>query len=37
MMQLLLLEDDHFTKILFIAADLFGFGPEIVQTFIAFP
>lgn len=32
MMQMFLLEDDHFTKILFIAADLFGFGPEIVQN-----
>ena len=30
-MQLLLLEDDHFTKVLFITADLFGFGPEIVK------
>ena len=32
MMQLLLLEDDHFTKVLFITADLFGFGPEIVDS-----
>ncbi|NVM21089.1 MAG: glycosyltransferase [Desulfobacterales bacterium] len=32
MMQLLLLEDDHFTKILVITADLFGFGPEIVDN-----
>lgn len=32
MMQLLLLEDDHFTKVLFVTADLFGFGPEIVDT-----
>jgi hypothetical protein len=32
MMQLLLLEDDHFTKILFVTADLFGFGPEIVDN-----
>ena len=32
MMQMFLLEDDHFTKILFISADLFGFGPEIVQN-----
>jgi len=32
MMQFLLLEDDHFTKVLFIAADLFGFGPEIVDN-----
>lgn len=32
MMQMFLLEDDHFTKILFITADLFGFGPEIVQN-----
>lgn len=31
MMQLLLLEDDHFTRILFVAADLFGFDPEIVN------
>lgn len=31
MMQLLLLEDDHFSKVLFITADLFGFGPEIVE------
>jgi len=30
MMQLLLLEDDHFTKVFFVTADLFGFGPEIV-------
>lgn len=32
MMQLLLLEDDHFTKVLFVTADLFGFGPEIVDN-----
>ena len=32
MMQMLLLEDDHFTKVLFITADLFGFGPEIVEN-----
>ena len=32
MMQLLLLEDDHFTKVLFITADLFGFGSEIVDS-----
>ena len=32
MMQLLLLEDDHFTKVLFITADLFGFGSEIVDN-----
>ena len=32
MMQLFLLEDDHFTKVLFVAADLFGFGPEIVDN-----
>ncbi len=32
MIQLLLLEDDHFTKTLFVAADLFGFGPEIVDN-----
>lgn len=31
LMQMLLLEDDHFTKVLFITADLFGFGPEIVE------
>jgi len=31
MMQLLLLEDDHFTKILFVTADLFGFGREIIE------
>ena len=30
-MQLLLLEDSHFTKLLFVTADLFGFGPEIVN------
>lgn len=32
MMQLLLLEDDHFTKVLFVTGDLFGFGPEIVEN-----
>ena len=32
MMQLLLLEDGHFTKLLFVTADLFGFGPEIVDN-----
>lgn len=31
MMQLFLLEDNQSTKILFVSADLFGFGPEIVE------
>ena len=31
MMQLLLLEDRHFTKLLIVSADIFGFGPEIVE------
>jgi glycosyltransferase involved in cell wall biosynthesis len=31
MIQLLLLEDGHFTKVLFVSADIFGFGPEIVE------
>ena len=30
-MQLLLLEDDHFTKILLVTADVFGFGNDIVS------
>jgi len=31
MMQLLLLEDHHFTKFLIVSADIFGFGSEIVE------
>jgi hypothetical protein len=30
-MQLLLIEDEHFTKILLVTADLFGFGKEMVD------
>ncbi len=30
-MQILLLEDNHFTKLLIVTADLFGFGEEIVN------
>ena len=31
-MQLLLIEDDHFTKLLIITADIFGFNVEMVQA-----
>ena len=31
MMQLLLIEDDHHSRVLMVAADLFGFGHEMVQ------
>ncbi|MBW2621551.1 MAG: sulfotransferase [Deltaproteobacteria bacterium] len=31
MMQLLLLEDDHRTRVLMVSADLFGFGHEMIQ------
>ncbi len=30
-LQMVLLEDDHFTKLLIVSADLFGFGGEIIQ------
>ncbi len=31
-MQLLIIEDDHYTKILIVTADLLGFSPEMIQA-----